>query len=73
VRPCVRLLDSLTHILAYTREPAQRAILLGQADMILQGAERDLDEPNDLADIDRRYDALVATAQRMRNGPSQPT
>jgi uncharacterized membrane protein len=61
----IRLLDALTHVAEYTREPSQRAVLLRQAEMILRGAKADLDEPNDLADIQRRYEALVATAQRM--------
>jgi uncharacterized membrane protein len=66
----VRLLDSLNHIAEYTGDPSQRRILLRQADMILRGAELDIDEPDDLADIRRRYDGLVATSRRMtRNGP----
>lgn len=67
----IRLLDSLTNIVAYTREPAQRTVLLRQGEMILRSAERDINEPNDLSDIRRRYDALVATAQRMRHSGAQ--
>lgn len=38
--------------------------------MILRGAEHDLDEPQDLVDVRRRYEALVALSQRMKNqGP----
>ncbi len=63
----IRLLDSLDHIVAYTLRSSQREDLLRQAAMILEGAERDLDNANDLADIRRRHDALVLTAGRMTN------
>lgn len=66
----IRLLDSLNHIVEYTRESSQRATLIRQAEMIMRSAEKDVDEPNDLADVRRRYDAVLATAQRMRTaGP----
>jgi len=61
----IRLLDSFTHIVEYTKEPSQRAVLLRQADMVVRAAEHDVDEPEDLADIRRRYDMLVTTVQRM--------
>ncbi len=62
----IRLLDSLTHIVEYTRDATQREVLLRQGDMILRGAERDVDEPEDLADIRRRHLALVTVAQQMQ-------
>jgi len=61
----IRLLDSLTHITEYTRDDAQRQVLLRQAEMIMRGAERDIDEPDDLADILRRHRSLITLAQRM--------
>ncbi len=61
----IRLLDSLSHIIEYTSTPAQRTTLTRQADMILRGAVLDLDEPEDMADVRRRYDALISRAQRM--------
>jgi len=64
----IRLLDSIAHIVEYTKEPSQRAALLRQADMIVRAAEHDVDEPEDLADIRRRYDMLVTTVQRMTRG-----
>jgi uncharacterized membrane protein len=63
----IRLLDSIDHIVEYTVDSVQRSVLLRQAEMILGGAVHDLDEANDLADVRRRYDAVVATAQRMRS------
>ncbi len=62
----IRLLDSLTHIIEYTRDATQREVLLRQGDMIIRGAERDVDEPEDLADIRRRHLALVTAAQQMQ-------
>jgi len=67
----IRLLDSLHHITEYTRFPAQRSGLLRQAEMIMRLAEQTVEEPFDLADIRRRFDAIVATSQRMRNDDRQ--
>ncbi len=64
----IRLLDALNHVMAYTREPAQRDVLIRQAEMILRSAERELDEANDLDDVRRRYEALVSTSQQMTRG-----
>jgi uncharacterized membrane protein len=63
----IRLLDSLTHVMEYTRDTGQRTHVIRQAEMIMRGAEHDIDEPNDLADIGRRYDDLLALAQRMKS------
>ena len=57
----IRMIDALDHIAEHTTSPRQRAVLLRQADMILRGAEEEVPEPNDLADIRGRYDRLVAT------------
>jgi uncharacterized membrane protein len=65
----IRLLDSLTHVVEYTRRPAQRSVLLRQAEMVLRGAERSITEPEDLADVRRRYEQVVTTAQRMGQSP----
>ena len=62
---------TLDHIVEYTGDASQRKTLLRQAEMILRGAELDIDEPNDMADIRRRYDAVVGTARRMEgSGPA---
>ena len=65
----IRLLDALSHVTEYTVDTEQRSVLLRQAEMILRGAEADLDEPNDLDDVRLRYRQLVATASRMRVKP----
>jgi len=56
----IRLVDAIAHVIEYTVDPGQRAVLLRQADMILRAADSNVPEPNDLADIHGRYDQLVA-------------
>jgi uncharacterized membrane protein len=56
----IRLIDSLAYVIEYTTSPEQRAVILRQAEMILRGAEKDIDEPNDLAQIRARFEHLVA-------------
>ncbi len=58
----IRLLDALAHIIERTVEPSQRVTLLRQAEMVMRGADADIPEPNDLADIRRRYDDLLEVA-----------
>jgi uncharacterized membrane protein len=55
----IRMIDALAHITENTTSDRQRAVLLRQAEMILRGAEEEVPEPNDLADIRLRYDRLV--------------
>jgi uncharacterized membrane protein len=66
----IRLLDSLNHVMAYTRHASHRDVLIRQADMIMRGAESEVTEPNDFADIRRRYDALVITAHELQRDVS---
>jgi uncharacterized membrane protein len=58
----IRLLDALAHVIERTVQPSQRVTLLRQAEMVMRGAETDIPEPNDLADIRRRYDDLLEVA-----------
>jgi uncharacterized membrane protein len=58
----IRLLDSLSHVIEYTTSPEQRAVIVRQAEMILRGAEKDIDEPDDLAQIRERFGHLVAVS-----------
>jgi uncharacterized membrane protein len=68
----IRLIDSVAHIIEYTRTPEQRGHLLRQARMIMERAERDFDEEQDLADVRRRYEVAVALAQRMDHPTAHP-
>ena len=57
----IRLLDALAHIAEHSGDAERQSAILRQADMILRGAEEEVPEPNDLADIRRRYGRLVET------------
>jgi uncharacterized membrane protein len=65
----IRLLDALAHITEHTTGSEQRAVLMRQAEMILRGADEEVPEPNDLADIHLRFDRLAHTARLMDEGP----
>jgi uncharacterized membrane protein len=55
----IRMIDALAHIAENTTSPQQRAVLKRQADMIMRGAEQEVPEENDLADIRVRFDRFV--------------
>jgi len=67
----IRLLDALDHVAESTRHSSQRRVLKRQAEMILRSAESEVAEPNDLADIRRRYEQFAGTCQVM-DGTSEP-
>jgi uncharacterized membrane protein len=58
----IRLLDALAHITEHTTDDRQRAVLMRQGEMIMRGADEEVPEPNDLADIRRRFDRLAQAA-----------
>ena len=58
----IRQLDALARVMDYTSTPAQRAVLLQQAEMIERQSETSVAEALDRADVRRRYDAVVAGA-----------
>ncbi|MGA3149920.1 MAG: DUF2254 domain-containing protein, partial [Acidimicrobiales bacterium] len=55
----IRMIDALANIAENTTSERQRAVLARQADMILRGAEAEVPEENDVADIRVRYDRFV--------------
>ncbi len=57
----IRLLDALAHIAEHAEDGERQSAILRQAEMIVRGAEEEVREPNDLADIRRRYGRLVET------------
>jgi uncharacterized membrane protein len=59
----IRLMDSLALVVARTTGDDQRGAIRRQADMILREAEKDVAEPNDLAQIRERYEHLIAEAE----------
>ena len=60
----IRMLDALTSVMSETQNAAQRATLLRQGEMILRMTAESVTEPDDLADIQDRYDRLVAASDR---------
>ena len=63
----IRLLDALSHVAESSTDRRQRAVLLRQAEMIMRGAEEEVPEPNDLADIRRpirEADNALTSARR---------
>ena len=55
----IRMIDALAHITENTTNSRQRAVLLRQAEMIVRGAEEEVPEKFDLAEIRYRFDLLV--------------
>jgi len=55
----IRLLESLGKVLAYTRDDDQRVVLLRQADMVWRASQLSIEEPQDLAAVRCRYEAIT--------------
>jgi uncharacterized membrane protein len=66
----IRLLTGIAHVMEHTVEPAQRDVLLRQAEMIARSAEEDIDEAHDREDVHRRYEEVLAIAVRLADGGS---
>jgi uncharacterized membrane protein len=64
----IRMIDALAHITENTSSSPQRAVLLRQAEMIMRGAEEEVREQNDLADIRSRYDRLIEVSTGLDEG-----
>ena len=61
----IRMIDALVYITENTTSSQQRNVLIRQAEMIMRGAEEEVPEPNDVADIRVRYDRLLVTANEI--------
>ncbi|HEV2372611.1 MAG TPA: DUF2254 domain-containing protein [Streptosporangiaceae bacterium] len=61
----IRQLDSITKIIADTSGPAQRRVLLEQAEMIARSADRTVHEAGDRADVRRYFEAVVTADAEM--------
>jgi uncharacterized membrane protein len=60
----IRQLDALAKIMERTTSDDQRAVLLGQAEMIERSSAESIPEPADRADVTRRYEQVLAQASR---------
>jgi uncharacterized membrane protein len=61
----IRQLDALGKIMEYTTSAEQRTVLLEQAEMIVRSCAESVPEPSDRADVVRRYEGVMAAAQRL--------
>jgi uncharacterized membrane protein len=68
----IRVLDALGNVAEYTVAGDQRAALVRQAEMMMREARATVAEENDLADIERRLERLVATIERLESGSATP-
>lgn len=65
----IRLLEMLTIVMRHTRTDAQRAALLRQAQMIRRASETHLSEPNDRADVTKRYERVLQVMHERNTRP----
>jgi uncharacterized membrane protein len=59
----IRLLEAIETVLPFTRYDEQRAALLRQAEMILDGSEDQIPEPQDRTDVKARYNRVLRIAE----------
>jgi uncharacterized membrane protein len=64
----IRQLDALARIMEHTTTREQRATLMRQAERILRSGEESIPDPDDRADLVRRYDELVHVEDRVAVG-----
>lgn len=64
----IRQLDALAKLMGHASTDDQRRVVRTQADMILRSAEASVPEPNDLADVRTRYDALAVPGSNTLTG-----
>jgi uncharacterized membrane protein len=59
----IRQLDAVARIMSETSTPAQRAVLVKQAEMILRASDESVPDAVDRADVRSRYDAVVGSVR----------
>jgi uncharacterized membrane protein len=64
----IRQLDALAKIMERTTTDEQRAVLLGQAEMIERSSSESVPEASDRADVRRRYEAVLSTRAAVTEG-----
>jgi uncharacterized membrane protein len=66
----IRLMDALAHITEYTPGPDRRQVVHREADMVMRAAAETITDPEDLADVQTRYDRLQQIAFALDSGTS---
>jgi uncharacterized membrane protein len=69
----IRLLDSLARVMECTVSPAQRRVLLEQADMILRGSEEAVPEEMDRRDVRERHRRVRCALERVEGAAPRIT
>ena len=64
----IRIMDGLAYVTEYTNSREQRQVVRRQADMVHRAAQETIPDPEDLADLQARYDRLVEVAGRLDSG-----
>jgi uncharacterized membrane protein len=64
----IRQLDALNRVMDHTTSVEQRAVLVRQGEMITRNSRESVADPDDRADVARRYAALVADRRQPVHG-----
>jgi uncharacterized membrane protein len=68
----IRQLSTLTRVIENSTTPGQCDALVHQAEMLLRSSVESIPEPNDRADVARRYDTVIAAAALARARRQHP-
>jgi uncharacterized membrane protein len=68
----IRLVDTIGNVVEYSRTPEQRAVLMRQARMVRQAARESVHDPEDLTEVERRFDRVEGLARTLDSGKGQP-
>jgi uncharacterized membrane protein len=66
----IRQLEGLGKVASYTQTPEQRAVLTRQAERIMRGAESEIADPGDLADVRSRLERFLETVAAAERHPT---
>jgi uncharacterized membrane protein len=67
----LRLLDTITVLLAHTEREDRAQILVRHAERIRRAGERSFEDPSDLEDLQQRFGRIVELMKNERNGAEQ--
>jgi uncharacterized membrane protein len=66
----IRLMDALAHVTEYTPGPGERQVVLSEARMVMRAGAETIPDPEDLADLEIRFERLQGIAERLDSGES---
>jgi uncharacterized membrane protein len=68
----MRQLEALARVMVFTTNAEQRAVLMHQAEMILDSSEQSVPESADRADVRGRYDLVLAALAEVERTSAPP-